>query len=112
MIDEYNNFVDTHAFTKTKKGLKDLRVATLIGFYILQRPRRLDYRLLQYYSKKPSEEEFKDRNILYNDDGKLYVSLDVFKTRYRVSGGSTEKKELLPRYIKELNPKLASLLRD
>ncbi len=111
-VEEYNNYIDTHAFTRTKKGMKELRTACLVGFYILQRPRRLDYRILQYYSKKPSETDATDRNILYIDDGKMYVSLDVYKTRWRVQGQATEKKELLPRYIKEVNPKLASLLKD
>jgi hypothetical protein len=110
--DEYENYITTHAFTNTAKGRKELRIACLCGLYVLQRPRRLEYRLLQYYGKKPSESEYTNRNILYSDDGKLYVSLDIFKTRYRTSGASTEKKELLPRYVKEINPKLASLLRD
>jgi hypothetical protein len=50
------SFLDTHSFTNTKKGRTDLKMAVLVGFYILQRPRRVqDYATLQYYSKLPSE---------------------------------------------------------
>ena len=110
---EYDEYITTKAFTATDKGKKDLRIAVLAGLYLLQRPRRVqDFALLQYYSKPPTEREATNRNIVYKDDDKLMFSLDVFKTRYRVSGQATEKKELLPRYVKEVNPRLASLITD
>jgi hypothetical protein len=65
-----------------------------------------------YWSKKPTETEATNRNILYTEKGKMYVSIDVFKTRWRVQGASKEKKQQLPRYIKDVNPFLASLLKD
>jgi hypothetical protein len=110
---ELKQYIDTHSFTNTIKGRKDLRIACIVSLYVMMRPRRSqDYMLLQYYGKKPTEAEAKDRNIVYNEKGKLYFSLDVFKTRWRVRGNSKEKKELLPRYIKEVNSYLASLLKD
>lgn len=110
---EYKDFITTHAFTNTIKGRKDLRIACIVGLYVIQRPRRAqDYNSLQYFSKKPTETEATNRNILYTEKGKMYVSIDVFKTRWRVQGASKEKKQQLPRYIKEVNPFLASLLKD
>lgn len=110
---EYKDYITTHSFTNTVKGRKELRIACIVGLYIIQRPRRSeDYMLLQYFGRKPTETEAKDRNILYTEKGKMYLSLDVFKTRYRTQGASKERKQLLPRYITEVNPYLASLLKD
>lgn len=110
---EYKDFITTHAFTNTIKGRKDLRIACIVGLYIIQRPRRAeDYNSLQYFGRKPTETEAKDRNIIYTEKGKMVFSLDKFKTRYRTQGASKEKKQQLPRYIKEVNPVLASLLKD
>ena len=110
---EYEDYISTKAFTNTEKGRKELRIAILVGLNVLQRPRRVsDYSSLQYFSKKPTEKEAEGRNILYKDGDKIYFSIDVFKTRYRVSGQATEKKELLPRYVKEVNGRLASLFMD
>jgi hypothetical protein len=110
---EYKEYITTHAFTNTQKGRKELRIACIVGLYVIMRPRRSgDYSSLQYFGRKPTETEAKDRNILYNDKGKLYFSLDVFKTRYRTQGASKEKKQQLPRYIKEVNSFLASFLKD
>lgn len=110
---EFEEFITTRAFTNTDKGRKDLRSAVIVGLYILQRPRRVaDYASLQYFSKKPNERELKDRNIVYAEGDKLFFSIDKFKTRTRVTGASNEAKELLPRYEKELAPRLASLMRD
>lgn len=112
-IKEYEDFFTTHSFTNTGKGRKDLRNAAISGMYVCQRPRRVqDYCLLQYYSKKPTDRENEGKNILYADGDKLFLSIDVFKTRWRVSGASTTKKELLPRYVKEVNSILASILKD
>jgi hypothetical protein len=111
--EEYEKFITESAFTNTQKGRKELRIAVLVGLYILQRPRRSkDYRLLQYWSRKPTDKEAEDKNILYKEKDKYYFSIDQFKTRYRVHGASKEKKQVLPRYIKEVNVKLASLLKD
>ena len=113
IIKEYEDFITTHSFTNTGKGRKDLRNAAITGMYVCQRPRRIqDYSMLQYYSKKPTDKENEGRNILYADGDKLFLSIDVFKTRWRVSGASTTKKELLPRYVKEVNSILASILKD
>ena len=112
-IKEYEDFFTTHSFTNTTKGRKDLRNAAITGMYVCQRPRRIqDYSMLQYYSKKPTDKENEGRNILYADGDKLFLSLDVFKTRWRVSGASKVKKELLPRYVKEVNSILTSILKD
>lgn len=112
-VNDYEKFVAETPFTNTSKGLKDIRVACAVGLYIWQRPRRVqDYATLQWFSKKPTEREMEERNILYADDDKLYLSIDKFKTRYRVAGAAKEKKELLPRYEKEMNPRLADLFKD
>lgn len=107
----YNDFITTHAFTNTEKGRKDLKTAVVAGFYILQRPRRVeDWHKLMWYSKLPSEEERKGKNIVHIEKDTATIYIDKFKTRTRTKNNKT--KELLGTYIKELNPKLASLLRD
>lgn len=112
-LKEYDEFLTTHSFTNTGKGRKDLRSASISGLYVLQRPRRVtDYALLQYYSKKPTDKEAEGKNLIYAEGDKLILSIDVFKTRWRVSGASKVKKELLPKYIKEVTPRLASILKD
>lgn len=112
-VNEYNQYIAEKPFTNTPKGRKELRIACAVGLYILQRPRRVqDYSTLQWFSKKPSESQMKDRNILYMDDGKMYMSIDRFKTRWRVAGGATSKTEVLPRFEKEVNSRLASLFKD
>jgi hypothetical protein len=111
--DEYEAYLSSKAFTNTAKGITDLKHAVLVGLYILQRPRRIqDYSLLQYFSKKPSNKEAEKRNIVYKEGDKLFFSIDVFKTRMRVRGNAKEAKELMPRYVKEVNSRLASLLKD
>lgn len=110
---ELKQYIDSSSFTNTAKGRKALRNAVVVSLYVIQRPRRAqDYMLLQYWGKKPTEAEATGRNILYVENGKWFFSLDVFKTRYRVTGASKDKKELLPRYVKEVNPYLASLFKD
>jgi len=109
---EYEDYVTSHAFTNTMKGKKDVRNACIVGLYVLQRPRRVaDYSSLQWFSKKPTDKESDGRNILYIDDGEMYVSIDRFKTRFRVTGASKQRKELLPRYIKKVNSKLVDLFK-
>lgn len=109
---EYDDYVTSKPFTNTAKGKKELRIACAVGMYVLQRPRRVaDYSSLQFFSKKPNEREADGRNILYIDDGKFYFSIDKFKTRTRVAGASKQAKEVLPRYIKEVNPRLADLFK-
>jgi hypothetical protein len=51
------------------------------------------------------------RNILHIDGDKATIHIDVFKTRVRTNKKG-EKQEFLPRYVKELNPRLTSLLKD
>jgi hypothetical protein len=110
---ELKQYITSQSFTNTQKGRKALRIACIVSLYVIQRPRRSqDYMLLQWFSRKPTEAEAKDRNILYTEKGKMYFSLDVFKTRYRTVGNAKEKKQQLPRYIKEVNTYLASLLKD
>jgi hypothetical protein len=112
-LKEYDEYLKTHPFTNTEKGKKELRCAVICGLYVLQRPRRVeDYSGLQYYSKKPAERELVDRNIIYVEDGKLFFSIDKFKTRWRVNGASRQKQELLPRYVKEVNGRLATLFKS
>lgn len=114
-ITEYNQFLNEASFANTKNGRKNLRAACAVGFYTLMHPRRVqDYSSLQWYSKKPTDLE--DKNIIYaageGDDEKLFISIDRFKTRYRTTGRTNKKQEVLPRFEKELNPRLASLLKD
>lgn len=111
--DELEKFLTESSFTNTKSGKANLRNALLSSLYVLHNPRRVeDYCFLQYYSKKPSENELNGRNVIYKEVKKLYFSIDVFKTRERVAGSSKEAKEVLPRYVRELDPKLQSLFED
>lgn len=108
----YNNYIETQPMTNTKTGNHRLRISTLLGFYVLQRPRRVqDYQLLQLYNKLPAQYP-EGKNILIMDKDKATIYLDKFKTRWVVRGTSKEKKVLMPRYEKELNPRLVSLLKD
>jgi hypothetical protein len=114
-ITEYNQFLNEAVFTNTKNGRKNLRAACAVGFYTLMHPRRVqDYSSLQWYSNKPDNLE--DKNIVYcqgeGDNEKLFISIDKFKTRHRTTGRTNKKKEVLPRFEKELNPRLASLIKD
>ena len=112
-LQEYRDFVTTASFTNTQNGRKNLRVACGVGLYVSIRPRRIqDYASLMYYSKKPSERELTDKNILYLDGKKMYISIDKFKTRFRTTTKSNKKKEVLPRFEKEINDNLASLFKD
>lgn len=111
--DELEKFLTETSFTNTKSGRTNLRNAVLSALYVLHNPRRIeDYCFLQYYSKKPTDNDLNDRNVIYKDDKKLYFSIDVFKTRMRVVGSAKQPKEVLPRYVKELTPKLQSLFED
>lgn len=111
--DELEQFLTEASFTNTKTGRTNLRNALLTSLYVLQNPRRIeDYALLQYYSKKPNDKDCTDRNIIYKDDKKLYFSIDVFKTRTRIVGSSKQPKEVLPRYVKEISPRLQSIFED
>ena len=108
----YTSYIDTESMTNTKTGNHRLRIATILGFYILQRPRRVqDYQLLQLYSKYPASHP-KDKNILVMDKDKATIYIDKFKTRWTTKGSSKTRKEVLPLYKKELNPRLVSLLKD
>lgn len=108
---EYQTFIDTKPFTNTEKGRAELRVACLVGLYVLQRPRRVqDYELLQYYSKLPDADKRKGKNIIFIEKDTATLYLDKFKTRVKVV--RNKEKELLPTYVKTLNPRLTSLLKD
>lgn len=111
--DELEKFLTEASFTNTKSGKTNLRNALLSSLYVLHNPRRVeDYCFLQYYSKKPSDKELDGKNVIYKDNKKLYFSIDVFKTRERIVGSAKEAKEVLPRFVRELNPKLQSLFED
>lgn len=112
-IKEFDEFLAKTPFTKTATGLKSLRTACMVGLYIFNRPRRVqDFSSLQYFSKKPTEKEATDRNIIYKDVDKLVFSIDKFKTRFLVKGNAEEPKEVLPTFVKELDNRLASLFKD
>jgi uncharacterized membrane-anchored protein YhcB (DUF1043 family) len=109
--EDLDKYSDTNSFGKTKIGIERLRRACIVSMFVMLRTRRVeDYELLQYYSKLPTEEGMKGKNILHVEKGKATIYLDVFKTRWRVK--NQMKKELLPRYIKELPPRLTELLID
>ena len=108
----YTDYLDTESMTNTKTGNHRLRIATILGFYILQRPRRVqDYQLLQLYHKYPATHP-KDKNILVMEKDKATIYLDKFKTRWSTRGSTNKRGEVLPLYKKELNPRLVSLLKD
>jgi len=110
---EFEQYLSETAFTNTAKGRKDLRQACIIGLYLLQTPRRCeDYASLQLYTTLPSEAEQKGKNILLLEKDKATIYIDKFKTRWRVNKGSKEPKEVMPRFVKELPPRLTSLFRD
>ena len=110
---EFEKFLTETPFTNTAKGRKDLRMACIIGLYLLQTPRRVeDYAPLQLYTTLPSETEQKGKNILLLEKDKATIYIDKFKTRWRVKRGSKEPNEVMPRFVKELPPRLTSLFRD
>jgi hypothetical protein len=110
---EFEQFLNETAFTNTDKGRKDLRQACIIGLYLLQAPRRVeDYASLQLYTTLPSEKEQEGKNILLLGKENATIYIDKFKTRWRVNKGSKVPKEVMPRFVKELPPRLTSLFRD
>ena len=110
----FSEWLKKTPFTNTTTGRSSLRTACLMGLYMEIIPRRVqDYYTLQYYSKLPSEQEMKGRNILLlnRDTARLY--LDDFKTRLLArKRGTKERKEVLPTFVKDLPPVLASRFRD
>ena len=60
----------------------------------------------------PTEAEQKDRNFVVIEKDKATLYIEDFKIRYKVRGQSNKKSEVMPRYEKELPPRLTSLLKD
>ena len=113
MEKEYDEWVSAQPFTNTEKGRRDLKYALVAGLYILHKPRRVaDYSTLQVYSKLPNEKDRTYKNILFVEKDKMTFYINVFKTRWRVSGASKQKKELMPEYKKEVPSRLANLFKD
>jgi hypothetical protein len=111
MRKEYEDYLRDTPMTNTQSGRHALRVACLIGLYVLQRPRRSkDYATLQYYTSLPDEDEMNGKNILLLTKDKATLYIDDFKNRYITR--KNVKKEIMGRYIKDLNPRLAELFRD
>lgn len=110
---EFQEFITTKSFTNTGSGKKNLKSAVIAGLYTLHRPRRIeDYAILQLYSKLPSENEMKNKNILLMEKDNMTLYIDKFKTRWRANKRGSDKKELLPRYIKQVDKQLKELFRD
>lgn len=113
MVQEYNDFIDTKKFTNTEAGRKDLRRAVIVGMYILNIPRRVeDYWKLQWYSKEPTDEQQNERNLVWLRKekgvwkGTFYI--DKFKIRHMVT--KNKKRQVLPRFVKDIHPRLAELM--
>lgn len=113
--DKYNEFLKNNIYKKnkftSKQDLKNLRHATLLGFYILQTPRRItDYYTLQYYSSKPDDKDIKGKNIVVVDikNKTAHIYIDDFKIRYMTRNNIT--KEVMPRYETKLTDDLTNLL--
>ena len=105
-----NRYVDTQPMGDTGEGKHRLRCAVIVGFYIFQRPRReQDYNCLRLYKKLPTNYP-EGENILIMDKDKATMYIDKFKTRW-ITTKSGKSKEQMERYVKELNPKLVSLLK-
>jgi hypothetical protein len=110
---DFEQFLSETAFTNTDKGRRDLRQACIIGLYLLQTPRRVeDYATLQLYTTLPSKKEQEGKNILLLGKDKATIYIDKFKNRWKVYKGKEVPKEVMPRYVKELPPRLTSLFRD
>ena len=113
VVKEYDEWIAAQPFTNTEKGRKDLKYAVVAGLYVLHKPRRVaDYSTLQVYSKLPNEKDRVNKNILFVEKDKMTFYINVFKTRWRVNGPSRQRKELMPEYVKEVTPRLATLLKD
>lgn len=113
MREDYENWVAAQPFTNTEKGRKDLKTAIVAGLYILHKPRRVaDYATLQVYSKLPQKKDRETKNILHIEKDKMTFYINVFKTRWTTRGGAKKRTELMPEYIKEVKPQLASLFKD
>jgi hypothetical protein len=107
----YEEYLDSTPFTNTEKGRQDLKAAALVGFYTIQRPRRVeDWFLLEYHTRLPVEADRESKNILHIEGETSTIYLDKFKTRWRTV--NNKKKEVLPTYVNVLNPRLTSLLKD
>lgn len=107
---EYEEYITPPQFTNTKTGRKNLKSAVIAGLYLLQRPRRIeDYHNLQWFSKLPDENKRKDKNIIVIEGDTATFYIDKFKTRWSTKNG--RKKEVLPTYVKVVNPKLVELIK-
>lgn len=107
----YQEYISSHKFSNSEKGRADLKAAVLVGLYVLQRPRRVDdWHEITWYSKLPSEAEREGKNFLHIEKNKVTAYIDRFKIRTMTR--NNKKKEVLPTYIKELNPVLASHIKD
>jgi hypothetical protein len=107
----FQDFEEGASYTNTKTGKRNLKAVCFVGMYVLQIPRRItDYMLLQLWTKQPTEKEQEGKNILYVEKDKSTLYLDVFKTRFITRRGKT--KELLPRFVKVIDDKLHSYMKD
>jgi hypothetical protein len=80
----YEEYLDSTPFTNTEKGRRDLKAAALVGFYTIQRPRRVeDWFLLEYHTRLPVEADREGKNILHIEGETSTIYLDKFKTRWR-----------------------------
>lgn len=118
---EFAEFVDNASCTNTENGRKNLRAICQVGLFVWLRPRRSeDWWKLQLYSKLPEDEKMKDKNILLmervRDEAtnqmktKMTLYIDDFKNRYITRKGT--RKEVLPRFVKELDTQLTKYLED
>lgn len=107
----YDDFDTKASYTNTKTGRKNLRAVCMVGFYVLQRPRRSeDYWLLQLWTKQPTEKDKKDRNILYHEKDQSTLYIDSFKTRTLTKNNKT--KNVLNTFETIIDSRLHSLLKD
>jgi hypothetical protein len=98
LIEKRNEFDGSAYMT-----LNNLKALLIVSLYTLLRPRRLEYRLLQYYSKEPTIE--KEKCYLVSNKNRTTLKLNEFKTR------TYKQHDFLPMYVKDLPPKLVSLFK-
>jgi len=88
------------------------RFLVIVGFYVLEVPRRVeDFSEMTLTFKMPKTIP-EGKNLLVVERSKVTVVIDKFKMRWKVAKKKTKKKQMLPTFIRELKPALSSLIRD
>jgi hypothetical protein len=84
---------------------KNLKFLLIVSLYVLLRPRRAEFRFLEFHSKRPKVID-KGKCYMVSNKAKTTMLLNEYKTR------DLKQKEFLGLYEKDLPPKLASIIKQ